>query len=194
MSADATDSASTADLGMALLDAARIAEAMPIADPRIRVLSEANLFESMPEGQAVFVEVAEIRRAVRRTLVSGPQDGSSIIAELIATAAELLGPAGGRSGALDQDEAATTSGRAPNTHGQRRPAPLGALFAAVCTARAGMQACRAGQQSAEREVRRQDLVLALRAYVQALEAWPLPVPYALRTELHLHEGVLRGPR
>lgn len=193
MSADATDSAPTADLGMALLDAARIAEAMPIADPRIRVLSEANLFESMPEGQAVFVEVAEIRSAVLRTLVSGPHSGSSIIATLIAAAAELMGSSMGRPSATGQDEAAPTDGRAPHSHGLGRPAPLGALFEAVDAARAGMQACRAAQPSAEREVKRQDLVLALQAYVQALEAWPLPVPYALRTELLLHQGVLRGP-
>ena len=194
MSADVTDSASTADLGMALLDAARIAEAMSMADPRIRVLSEANLFESMPEGGAVFLEVAEIRRAVRRTLVSGPQDGSSIIAELVATAVELIGSSTERSRAPDQDEAVTTGGGAPHAHGHRRPAPLGALFEAVEEARAGMQVCRAAKQTAERESKRQDLVLALQAYVQALEAWPFPVPYALRTELLLHQGVLRGPR
>ena len=194
MSADATDSAPTADLGMALLDAARMAEAMPSADPRIRLLSEAGLFESMPGGTAVFVEVAEIRRAVRRTLVSGPQNGSSIIAELMTAAAELLGPSAGRSIPLDQDDAAGTAGRAPDPRGQRRPAPLGALFEAVVGARAGLQACRAAQPIAEREDNRQVLVLALQAYVQALEAWPLPVPYALRTELLLHQGVLRGPR
>jgi hypothetical protein len=194
MSADATDSASTADLGMALLDAARIAEAMSSADPRIKVLSEARLFESMPEGKAVFIEVAEIRRAVRRTLVSGPQDGASIIAELIRTANELTGSPGGRSRPPDRDEAASTHERAPDAHGQRRLLSLGALFEAVDVARAGLQACRAAQPSTEREIKRQDLVLALQAYVQALEAWPLPVPYALRTELALNQGLLRGSR
>ena len=194
LSADATDSASTADLGMALLDAARIAEAMPSADPRIRVLSEARLFESMPEGKAVFIEVAEIRRAVRRTLVSGPQDGASIIAELIAAAGELIGSSDGQSRPLDHDEAAGAHERAPDSHGQRRLLSLGSLFEAVDAARAGLQACRAAQPNTEREIKRRDLVLALQAYVQALEAWPLPVPYALRTELALNQGLLRGPR
>lgn len=194
MSADATDSPSTADLGMALLDAARIAEAMPSADPRIRVLSEAHLFESMPEGRAVFIEAAEIRRAVRRTLVSGPQDGASIIAGLITTASELTGSSGRRSRrALDQGEVAGTPDRARDSHGQRGLLSLSALFEAVDAARAGLQACRAGQPSAERETRRRDLVLALQAYVKALEAWPVPIPYALRAELLLHQGLLHGP-
>jgi hypothetical protein len=192
MSADATDDASTADLGMALLDAARVAEAMPSADPRIRVLSEAHLFESMPEGTAVFIEVAEIRRAVRRTLVSGPQDGASIIGQLITTARELTGSSGGQSRPPGQDEGADTPGRAPDSHGKRGLLSLGALFEAVDAARAGLQACRAGQPSTEREIKRRDLVLALRAYVQALEAWPVPVPYALRAELLLHQGLLHG--
>lgn len=178
MSADATDSASTADLGMALLDAARIAEAMPSADPRIRIMSEARLFESMPEGKSVFVEVAEIRRAVRRTLVSGPQDGASIIARLATTADGLTGSAG----------------RLFRLQEQRRLPSLGALFEAVDAARAGLLACRAAKPNMDRETKRRDLVLALQAYVQALEEWPLPVPYALRTELVLHEGLLRGPR
>lgn len=193
MSADVTDSASTADLGMALLDAARIAEAMSSADPRIRILSEARLFESMPEGKAAFVEVSEIRRAVRRTLVAGPQDGASIIAELIATASELTGSSAGRSvPSLDQDDAAGTDEWARDSHGPRSLPPLGALCEAVDAARAGLHACRAGQPSAERQIRRRELVLALRAYVDALEAWPLAVPHALRTELQLHEGLLRG--
>jgi len=43
-------------------------------------------------------------------------------------------------------------------------------------------------------MKRRELVLALDAYVDALEAWPLPVPYALRRELLTHQGLLRGPR
>jgi len=195
MSADATDSPSTADLGMALLDAARIAEAMPSADPRIRVLSEAHLFESMPEGKAVFIEVPEIRRAVRRALVSGSQDGASIIERLIATASELTGSSGRQSRrALDHGEVAGTPDRARDSHGQQRGLlSLSALFEALDAARAGLEACRAGQPSAERETRRRDLVLALQAYVKALEAWPVPIPYTLRAELLLHQGLLHGP-
>jgi hypothetical protein len=57
---------------MALLHAARIAEAMTGADPRIGVLSAADLFESMHGGREVFVEAPEIGCVVRRPLVSGP--------------------------------------------------------------------------------------------------------------------------
>lgn len=193
MSADATDSASTADVGMALLDASRIANAMPATDPRIRLLSEARLFESMPDDKAVFIEVAEIRRAVRRTLVSGPQDGASIIARLIEAASELTASPGDRSTALDPEDRTRTPGWGPDGQVQHRLLLLGALFDAVDAGRAELQECRAAQRSAERETKRRDLVVALQAYVQALEAWPLPVPYALRAELLLHQGVLRGP-
>jgi hypothetical protein len=86
LSADVTGTASTADAGMALLDAALIAEAMPADDPRIRLLSEAGLFESMPQGEAAFVETREVRRAIQRSLVSGPEDGSAIIAKVAAAA------------------------------------------------------------------------------------------------------------
>lgn len=85
MSADATDTASTADAGMALLDAAAVAEAMPGDDHRITALSEAGLFESMPHGEAVVVDRPEIRRAVQRTLLSAPQNGRAIIAKLVST-------------------------------------------------------------------------------------------------------------
>ena len=89
MSADSTDGARTAEAGMALLDAAVIAESLPSDDAGIRVLSEAGLFESMPGGRALFVEAAAIRAAVLRALVSEAQDGRAIIAKLVATAARL---------------------------------------------------------------------------------------------------------
>lgn len=81
---------------MALLDAADIAESLASADPGIRVLSEAGLFESMPGGRAALVEVPEIRAAVLRALVSGAEDGAEIIAKLVATAATLNDPYGER--------------------------------------------------------------------------------------------------
>lgn len=187
MSADVTDCAGTAELGMALLDAAQIAEAMPGTDPRIRVLSEAGLFESMPGGQAAFVEDPAIHRALWRPLVSGPQSGLVIVAQLVATAEELATSAAAQPGPpLVQGQT--------STHRPRSLLPLGALLEAVGTARAGLQARRAGQPSPERETKRRELVAALQAYVHALEAWPLPVPQALRTELRLHQGLLRGPR
>jgi hypothetical protein len=94
MSADVTDVGSTAEAGMALLDAAAIAESLPTEDSGIRVLSEAGLFESMPGGRAAFVEIPEIRAAVQRALVSGVEDGVAIIAKLVATAATLDDPYG----------------------------------------------------------------------------------------------------
>jgi hypothetical protein len=96
MSADVTDAARTAEAGMALLDAAVIAESLSSEDRGIRVLSEAGLFESMPDGRAAFVEIPEIRAAVLRALVSGGQDGAAIIANLVATAATLDDPYGDR--------------------------------------------------------------------------------------------------
>jgi len=82
----------------------------------------------------------------------------------------------------------------PDTHQPRSVLPLCALVEAVGTAREDLRARRAGQSNPEREMKRRELVLALDAYVLALEAWPLPVPYALRMELLMHQGVLRGPR
>lgn len=77
---------------MALLDAAAIAETLASDDAAIRVLSEAGLFESMPGGGALFVEVPAIRAAVLRALVSDAEDGAAILAKLVATAAELGDP------------------------------------------------------------------------------------------------------
>lgn len=92
MSADVTDVDSTAEAGMALLDAAAIADAMLADDARLRTLSEAGLFESMPHGRARFLETPEIRAAIQRPLVSGPRAGAEILAGLVATAARVAGP------------------------------------------------------------------------------------------------------
>jgi hypothetical protein len=185
MSSDGTVNEPAAKLGEALLHAARIAEAMTGADPRIRVLSAAGLFESLPGGRQVFVEAPEIGRVVRRPLVSAPQTGPMLLEQLVATAEELATPA--------PDDPIRPM-PAPVRQPPRSLLPLDALLEAVGRARAGLQARRKGQPSPEREKKRQELVLALQAYVGALEAWPLPVPYALRTELRLHQGLLRGPR
>ena len=92
MSADVTDVDRTAEAGMALLDAAAVADAMTRDDARIRALSEAGLFESMPDGQALFVESPAIRAAIQRPLVSRPQAGVEIIAGLVATVSAPDGP------------------------------------------------------------------------------------------------------
>jgi hypothetical protein len=70
---------------MALLDASHIADAMATNDPRLALLSEAGLFESMPGGRALFLETSEIRAAIQRPLVCDPQGGEQIIAHLVAT-------------------------------------------------------------------------------------------------------------
>jgi hypothetical protein len=89
LSADVTDVPSTADAGMALLDAAAIADAMLPDDPRLAALSEAGMFEAMPRGTARLVDSPEIRAAIRRPLASAPQDGLAILSLLVATAQRL---------------------------------------------------------------------------------------------------------
>ena len=91
LSADATHASATADAGMALLDAAAIAESMQGDDPRIRTLSEAGLFESMPNDEALFVETPQIRAGIFRPISSDAESGESIIATLVALAAESQG-------------------------------------------------------------------------------------------------------
>lgn len=81
----------------------------------------------------------------------------------------------------------------PFPHGPLGRQPLGALLEAVCAARAELQACRAARPGPETEWKRQELVQALNAYVDGLEAWQLPVPRTLHSELLLHEGLLRRP-
>jgi hypothetical protein len=88
MSADVTGVQDTARAGMALLDAAVVADAMVTSDARLRVLSEAGLFESMPDGRARFMETQEIRAAILRPLVSDRQTGVQIIVGLVASIAE----------------------------------------------------------------------------------------------------------
>ena len=87
LSADTTQMSTTAEAGMALLDAASVAEAMQPGDPRLTKLSEAGLFESMPGGQATFVETPEIRALICRPLASEATRGVAIIAQLVAAAA-----------------------------------------------------------------------------------------------------------
>src|SRR5690606_20465927 len=86
LSADVGDVDSTAAAGMAVLDAAAIAETMTSHDPRLQALSEAGCFESMPDSGAHFLESPQIRAAILRPLVSESQTGRQIIALLVATA------------------------------------------------------------------------------------------------------------
>lgn len=180
LSADATDGRRTGEAGMAMLDAALIAEAIPASDPRLRMLSEAGLFESMPDGESLFLENPEIRRALWRPLVSDHESGAAIITKLMATVAAFHEPS------------------APTPHQQsgagatpRRRIPLQALRDHVSTTRSALRRHRTSPASASLESARHDLVLALENYVSALEDRNLPVPRSIHTELTLHKGLLR---
>jgi hypothetical protein len=84
-SADVSDSDVTASAGMALLDAAKLAAAMPPDDARLTALSEAGLFETMPERRAVFLETPEVRAVVQRALAGGARSGAEILGLIVAT-------------------------------------------------------------------------------------------------------------
>ena len=165
---------------MALLDAALLAEAISPDSPGLKTMSEAGLFESMPEGRATFVETPEIRSAIRRLLVSDPADGAAIVAELVSAASVLAEAKHGRSRAVSDGSAET-----PTT------IPLNALSEAVRISRTAFQRSRQGPVSRELDIARGHLVLALAQYVSALESRHLPVPHSLRAELQLHKGLLR---
>lgn len=85
-SADVNDAQTTAQAGMTLLDAALLAEAMPEGDRRLKELSEAHCFESLPEREALFLETPAIRSAVQRPLAGEPMTGVQVIDLIVATA------------------------------------------------------------------------------------------------------------
>jgi len=86
LSADVNDEQLIARAGMALLDAAMIAEKLSARDGRLTALSEAGRFETMPGGGARFVETAELRAAIQRPLSGTPLSGHDIVALLVDTA------------------------------------------------------------------------------------------------------------
>jgi hypothetical protein len=77
--------------GMALLDAADLAQELPPDARVLRVLSEAGFFETMPDSRARFLAVPEMRAAVLRPLVAEPQGGPAILAGLVTEAERLAG-------------------------------------------------------------------------------------------------------
>lgn len=162
LSADVTDLDSTADAGMALLDAAAVADAMVADDPRLRLLSEAGLFETAPGGTARVVESPEIRAAIQRPLVADPQSGVEIVAGIVATATEA-GPAA---------------------------SPLDELSQRVRQSRAAVHLMRQQRVAPEAMINaRRALLQALDDYVAALERRKLPVPPALKSELDIHRAL-----
>jgi hypothetical protein len=85
LSADVSNEHHIAAAGMALLDAATIAERFSPTDERLTALSEAGCFETMPDNKARFLETAELRAAVQRPLAGTPMSGREILALLVDT-------------------------------------------------------------------------------------------------------------
>jgi hypothetical protein len=83
LSADESDQQHIARAGMALLDAAVIAEGLSATDERLTALSEAGLFETMPDGKARFLETAELRAAVQRPLAGTAMSGHEVLRLLV---------------------------------------------------------------------------------------------------------------
>jgi hypothetical protein len=86
LSADVTTQQHVARAGMALLDAAAIAEHLPSTHHVLHTLSEAACFESMADGRTRFVETPQVRAAVQRPLSGLAVSGVDIL-ESVASAA-----------------------------------------------------------------------------------------------------------
>jgi hypothetical protein len=86
LSADVSGEQEIARAGMALLDASRIAAKLLPTDERLTALSEAGLFETMPDRKAIFLETPELRAAIQRPLAGTPMSGPDILALLVDTA------------------------------------------------------------------------------------------------------------
>jgi hypothetical protein len=86
LSADSTGEPHIAAAGMALLDAAALAERLPSTDRRLEALSGAGRFETMPEGASRFVESPDVRAVVQRPLSGSPSSAEEILALLVAKA------------------------------------------------------------------------------------------------------------
>jgi hypothetical protein len=153
---------------------------MPASDARLQMLAEAGLFESLPDGEVVFVETPQIRRAIWRPLASDREGSSTIITKLMATAAAFQEP----SPEVPEPRSAPRSA-------SPQPVSLDALSEDVRTARSALRRNRKSPASADLESSRHDLVVALDRYVSALEDRNLPVPRSIHTELQLLRGLLR---
>ena len=86
LSADVNDEQHIAAAGMALLDAARLAERLSSTDERLIALSDAGRFETMPDSKARFIETDELRAAVQRPISGAPMSGHDILTLLVHTA------------------------------------------------------------------------------------------------------------
>jgi hypothetical protein len=86
LSADSTGEQHVASAGMALLDAAQVAERLPLTDPRLAILTRAGRFESLPGGGSTFLETDSVRRVVQRPLSGSPMSGEDILDLLVESA------------------------------------------------------------------------------------------------------------
>jgi hypothetical protein len=82
LSADVNNSPRIAEAGMALLEAAELAEGLPSVDPLLAEMSEAGVFETMPGQGAKVVHTPEIDRLLQRPIFGESRDASTILRDL----------------------------------------------------------------------------------------------------------------
>jgi hypothetical protein len=86
LSADSTGDQHIASAGMALLDAARVAEWLSPTDACLTTLTRAGRFESMPDGRSTFLETDNVRRVIQRPISGAAMSGREILDLLIQSA------------------------------------------------------------------------------------------------------------
>jgi len=86
LSADSTGEQHIASAGMALLDAAEVAERLSAVDTRLATLTRAGRFESQQDGTSRFLETDGVRRVIQRPLSGAPMSGQEIVDLLVASA------------------------------------------------------------------------------------------------------------
>jgi hypothetical protein len=88
LSADVTGQVHLVHVGLALLDAATLAQDLAVDDPVLVQLSEAGCFESMPGDRARFVSTAEIHRALLRPISGTAEVGEDILRSVVTAAGQ----------------------------------------------------------------------------------------------------------
>ena len=88
LSADSTGEQHIATAGMAILDAALLAEHLPSTDQRLANLSRAERFETMPDGGSVFRATQDVQAALRRPIAGAPMTGEQILNLLVTIATD----------------------------------------------------------------------------------------------------------
>ena len=83
LSAEMTTLRHLVTVGMALLDAAALADSLRRDDPILQQLSEAGCFESIPDGRATFLSTDAIRRAILRPISGVDESGADILHSIV---------------------------------------------------------------------------------------------------------------